>query len=268
MKLVDIHAHLGMERFIKDLDDVMERAEKAGVVCVICSGVDSEANRQVLELSKKYKTVRPSFGLYPLDAIIEKFPDLEDDSPREIKAFNVDKELKWVEGNKDKCIAIGEVGLDFKVIPDDEKIRKEQIKVFEKVLELAKKIDKPVIIHSRSAEKECLDLLEKHEMKKVVLHCFSAKKSLIKRGIELGYYFSVPPVIRRLQHFQTLTEIVPLEQLLTETDAPYLSPVAGERNEPANVSVTIRKIARIKGLTEEEVAAEIWENFEVVFGIL
>jgi TatD DNase family protein len=97
------------------------------------------------------------------------------------------------------------------------------------------------------------------------MHCFNGKKSLIKKGVELGFYFSVPPVITRLNHFEMLVAEVPLERLLTETDAPYLSPVAGERNEPMNVAITVKKIAEIKKISEEEVARQIFKNAEDLF---
>jgi TatD DNase family protein len=99
----------------------------------------------------------------------------------------------------------------------------------------------------------------------VVMHCFNGKKTLIKRCIENGWFFSVPPVITRLNHFEMLVKMTPIKQLLTETDAPYLSPVAGERNEPANVLVTIKRIAAIKEITEEEVAEQIWDNASKLF---
>jgi TatD DNase family protein len=259
MKLIDVHAHLDEKRFEKDLKEVVGRAEKKGVKVIIISGVNPETNRKVLEISKKFHIVKASFGLYPIDSIADKISGLADDYPRKIIPFKVEEELKWIEEHKKDCIAIGECGLDFQVAPD---YKKEQIEVFEKILIFAKKLDKPVIIHSRKAELEAIEILEKHGMKKVVMHCFSGKKSLIKRCVENGWFLSVPPVITRLDHFKVLTEIVPLENLLTETDAPYLSPIQGERNEPANVSVTIEEIAKIKGISEKEVAEKIWKNWE------
>ena len=133
--------------------------------------------------------------------------------------------------------------------------------------EFAQDLQKPLIVHTRKAEKECIDLLEKHNAEKVVLHCFNGRRTLIERAIKLGYYFSIPPIITRLQHFQMLAELVPLNQILTETDSPYLSPVQGERNEPANVLVTIKEIARIKQLSEEKVAEEIWRNSKILFSL-
>ncbi len=262
MKLIDVHAHLDESRFEKDLAEVVERAKNKGVEVILISGVNPETNRKVVEISKIFPIVRASFGLYPLDSIAEKVSGLDDDSPRRIEAFSVDEELKWIEEHKGECIAIGEVGLDYQIAPD---YKIEQIEVFEKVIELAKKLDKPLIIHSRKAEIEAIGILEKHNMKKVIMHCFSGKKSLIKRCVDNGWFLSVPPVITRLDHFKTLVEIVPMENLLTETDAPYLSPVAGERNEPVNVSVTIREIARIKKISGEEVAKRIWNNAMEIF---
>ena len=259
MKLVDVHAHLDDARFQKDLKQVVARAENQSVERIVISGVNPETNRKVLEISNEFSIVKASFGLYPIDSIADKIKGLSDDYPRQITPFNVDEELKWIEEHQKDCVAIGEIGLDFQIAPD---YKKEQTEVFEKVLKLAKKLAKPVVIHSRKAELEAIEILEKFEMKKVVMHCFSGKKSLIRRCVENGWFLSVPPVITRLDHFKVLVGIVPLENLLTETDAPYLSCVAGERNEPANILVTIKEIAKIKCLKEEEVAKRIWDNWK------
>jgi len=264
--LIDIHAHLDHERFKQDLDEVIENARKANVKIIITSGVNSSTNRGILKIAEKYSDiVRCSFGLYPMDVLANEIENNKvADFARDLETIDVNKELAWIEKNKDKCLAIGEVGLDFSWNTGKEQ---EQIPVFEKIIEFAKKIDKLIIVHTRKAEKECLELLEKHKAKKVVLHCFSGKKSLISKGIELGYFFSVPPVITRLEHFQTLVSIVPISQLLTETDAPYLSPAQGTRNESANIAVTIKEIAKIKNLSESEVEDKIWENAVSLFGI-
>lgn len=282
--LIDIHCHLDHARFKKDLDKVIENARKTGVKIIITSGVNSNTNRDILKIQEKYPDiVRCSFGLYPMDVLAKEIEKGEtsdfardnndknngrgqekDGFPRDVEQIDVDKELEWIEKNKSHCLAIGEVGLDFSWNTGHEL---EQIPVFEKIIEFSKRIDKPLVVHTRKAEKECVDLLEKHKAKKVVLHCFSGRKSLIKRAIDLGFSFSVPPIITRLEHFKTLVQEVPLTQLLTETDAPYLSPVAGERNEPANVAVTIREIAKIKNLSEKEVEDAIWENSVRLFNL-
>jgi TatD DNase family protein len=270
MKLVDVHCHLEGERFEKDINEVIKRAEDAGVVLIVNSGVNPETNRLALELSKENKIVKPSFGIYPIDALIHKFKDLNDDYPRKIEAFDYKEELKWIEENKESCVAIGEVGLDFKVIEkakNVEEVKKEQIKIFEDIIGFAKKINKPLVVHSRGAEVEVVETLEKHGVKNVIIHSFNGNKKLIKRIVENGWYFSVPAVITRLQHFQMLVEMVDLKQLLTETDAPYLAPVAGERSEPANVAITVREIARIKNLTENEIAEQIYENTKKILNL-
>ena len=268
MKLIDVHAHLEGEKFEGDLDEVVARAEKAGVKVVVNSGVNPETNRKSLELAGKYDIMRASFGMYPIDAIADRFSDFgEEGYLREIEAYDVDEELEWIEEHKDDCVSIGEIGLDFKVVENTtDEMKEAQEEVFRKVLKLAKKIDKLVVIHSRGAELRCFEILEEMEMKEVVIHCFCGKKKLIKRGVENGWFFSVAPAIKRWQNFQMMVDMVPIEQLLTETDSPFLSPVVGERNEPANVAVTIREIARIKGISEKEVADKIWENAERLFG--
>lgn len=279
MKLIDIHAHLEHKRFEKDLNDVIERCRKKNCI-VIASGVNSATNRLALELSKKHPdVVKCSFGLYPLDALAKEMDSDEsgnashsDDNsngfPRDIEKLDVDEELNWVLLHKNDCVAIGEIGLDYNWKEfQSEKQKQEQKENFRKILNVAKKIDKPVVIHSRKAEEDAIEILEEMGMKKVVMHCFNGKKSLIKRCVENGWYFSVPPVITRLLHFSMLVEIVPLEQLLTETDSPYLSPVVGERNEPINVEITLEKIAEIKKITKKEVAEQIYKNASSIFNL-
>ncbi len=270
MKFIDVHCHLEDERFAIDLDEVIKRAEEVGVRSILVSGTNPEANRKVFELTKKYPILKASFGIYPIDAVVSNFPNLTDDYPRKIETFDYKKELEWIRKNKESCISIGEVGLDLKVVEahkDFEGIKRAQIEVFEAAIKLAKEINKPLILHTRGGELEVIEILEKYknELPPVVLHCFGGKKSLIKRAVENGYYFSIPAVIKRLQHFQTLVEMVDLKQLLTETDSPYLAPVAGGRSEPRDVVGTVDEIARIKGVTREGVARQIWENAERVF---
>lgn len=268
MKLVDVHCHLDDSRFSEDLDEVVSRFKRKGGEVLVTSGTNSFANRKVLEFSRRFDVVKSSFGLYPIDAIIGKFDGLADDYAREIPAFDVDLELAWIEENCDKCFCIGEIGLDFKIVKGHsqfDEIVLAQEEVFRKALGLAKKLDKVVVIHSRGAEERCIEILEEEGMSRVVMHCFGGKKGLIKRCVDNGWSFSVPAVITRLNHFESLVDKVPLGQLLTETDAPYLSPEVGTRNESANVHVTLERIAQIKGLDVKEVAEKIWENFSLLF---
>ena len=265
MNLVDVHCHLNHALFKEDLDRVLERAEKAGFKALLVSGVNPISNKEVLALADKYPLIKASLGIYPIDAL--GLAEEEIGLPRQTVPINLEEEFKFIEQNKEKVIAIGEVGMDFHWA-DKEKTFAKQAENFAKIIRFAIRIKKPIVIHSRKAEKECLDVLEEEVKNKeipVVNHCFSGKKSQIRRAAELGHYFSIPPNILRSHSFQTLVKIVDLSQLLTETDAPYLSPYKDKRNEPVFVVETIKKIAEIKGISEEEVADQIWDNYQRVF---
>ena len=158
-------------------------------------------------------------------------------------------------------ISIGEVGLDFKFSRDKEN----QIENFKKIIELSEKIKKPLIVHSRGAEKECVEILETSKNKKILMHMFSGNKKLIKKGADLGFYFSVPCIINKSEHFQMLTNLVSINQLLTETDCPWLSPFPDKKNEPAFIKFTIEKIAQIKKMEKLEVENNIFMNYQRLF---
>lgn len=267
MKLVDVHCHLNDSRFDEDLDEVLERFREKGGRLIVTSGVNKETNRVSLELAEKYECVEAAFGIYPTDALAAEVESGESNElMRELKEFNVYEELVWIEAHARDCVCVGEIGLDYNFKEfQTEKMREKQKEVFRKCLRLAKKLDKVVVIHSRKAEADAIEILEEEGMDKVVMHCFNGKKALIRKCVENGWSFSVPAVIMRLDHFKMLVDMVPLELLLTETDGAYLAPVAGTRNEPMNVMVTLEEIARIKGLGVEEVGDKVWENFEKLF---
>ncbi len=270
MKLIDVHAHLESSRFSKDLDEVVERFKEAGGKFIINSGVNPLTNRKALKLSEKYDVVKASFGLFPIDCIASELKLTSEESDlREIEIFDLDSELAWIEEHRADCVAIGEVGLDYaeSEVKERDDLKELEKDNFRKIIDLAKKIDKPLIVHTRKGEADSIHVLEEESAKKVVLHCFHGNKKLIKRGVENGWNFSIPTNITRLEHFQMMVGMIPLEQLLTETDAPYLSPVVSMRNESANVAVTIKKIAEIKGISEDEVANKIFKNAESLFGI-
>jgi len=265
MKLVDVHCHLNHKQFEKDLPEVLERAKKAGLVKIVCAGVNPPTNREVLELSKKYSgLVECSFGVYPIDALNIKLEAFDEVGLRQIDNFKVDEELEWIKNNKDSCVAIGEAGLDYKWVKEPELIKKMKDN-FQKVIELCEKIKKPLVIHSRRAEADCVSMIESSTLKKVNFHCFEGRKSLLRKVNDHGWSCSIPAVIMRLQHFETVVETLNINNILTETDAPWLSPVARERNEPATVVQTIKRIATLKKFTEEEVANSILLNYQRMF---
>ncbi len=266
MHLVDVHCHLNHIQFKDDLDEVIARAQKAGLKSILVSGVNPPANREVLVLAKKYPIIKASLGIYPIDAL-----GLAPDAvglPHHQGKINLDEEFKFIEEHKDQIVAVGEVGMDFHWA-DKETTFAEQAENFRKIIRFCIKIKKPIVIHSRKAEEECLDILEQEIKTKeipVIQHCFSGRKSLMTRAAALGHYFSIPPNILRAGNFQTLVQKTDIKQLLTETDAPWLSPYERKKNEPAYVLESIKKIAEIKSISVEEAAKAIWENYQRIFG--
>jgi len=244
--LIDVHCHLDFKEFDKDRDEVIKKAEKNNFKVILVNGTDLTRNKKILELSKKYEILKPAFGLYPVMA--------ESISKKDLK-----ENLEFIE--KNNPIAIGEVGLDLYNGKNLEK----QKEVLKKLIELSKKLNIPIIVHSRKAEQETIDFLKENKAKKVILHCFSGNSEQTKRAEELGYLFSIPATIVRNKTFKKLAKRIKLNSILTETDAPYLSPYEGKRNEPSYIKETIRKISEIKKITEEELEKIIFMNYQKLF---
>ncbi|HLC65286.1 MAG TPA: TatD family hydrolase [Candidatus Nanoarchaeia archaeon] len=244
--LIDVHCHLDL---CEDIDSAVERAKEAGVCAIIANGTNPESNLRVLELAKKYDIVKAALGIYPLEGL-------------ELSENAFDDLLKFIEKHKDQIIALGEVGVDYHTIKDKNEEQKEN---FLKIIRLSEKIKKPMIVHSRKAESDVLDILESSNVKKAVMHCFNGNMKLVKRAEDLGYYFSIPTNIVSLKHFQEVVERVQMERILTETDAPWLSPFKGGKNEPAFVAESIKKIAETKKMTHEEIANVVYMNYQRVF---
>lgn len=259
MILVDTHCHLEHTKFKHDLDKVIEDAKNNGVKAIITTGINPETNRIALKLAERYDIVKCSLGIYPPDALANEVKSFEIDM--NLESFDINEEINFIKNNKNKILGVGEIGLDFKTGSR----KQEQEEIFIKQIQLAKQIKKPIIIHSRKAEKEVIDILESNNAKNVLLHCFCGKKKLVKRAHDLGYYFSVPTNVVFSKQFQSMVRNVNINKLLTETDAPYLSPYKGERNEPSFVIETIKKIAEIKQLDDEEVANNIFKTYQEMF---
>lgn len=239
MMLVDVHCHL--EMFGPEAESVVKRAVDAGVKAIITAGISPESNRKALDFAKQFSAVKASLGIYPVN---------------ELSGAAIEEELSFIETNKKSIMAVGEIGLDNK-----EGLSEHQKGLFEKLLSLAEKIGKPAIVHSRQAENDVIEIISRHRCK-IVLHCFHGNINLVKKAIAMGCYFSIPSNVVRSDHFQRLVNEIPLSQLLTETDAPFLAPEKEGRSEPSMVELSVKKIAEIKGLTAEDAANIIFSNYQ------
>jgi len=239
MKLVDTHAHL--EAF-KDVDKVLKRAKEAGVKVIVNNGICPETNRKTLELSKKYSIVKAALGLHPTL----------------IGQFDIEEEIEFIRSKNP--FAIGEIGLDYHWKKDN---KEKQIELFKEMLTLAQDLKKPVIIHSRKAIKDVLKTIKEFDLK-IILHSFEASQSLRALAIKENYYFSIPAIVVKNHAMQSLVKEAMIDQLLTETDSPCLSPYSGQKNEPAFVIESLKKIAETKKLTQDNAAEMIMDNFKSV----
>lgn len=262
--LIDTHCHLTHELFKADLDAVIERAKAAGVKVILVSGVNPPTNREILTFVKKDPILKASLGIYPIDAL-GLAPDEADAGGLAVHKgpIDIDGEFMFFSKHKQEIAAIGEVGLDYKFGAEH---KEQQKRNFQKVIEYTEKMKKPIVVHTRKAEEDCIALLESSKIKHVILHTFEGNKKLIKKAADLGYYFSVPTLIVRSTHFQMLVDIAPFTQILTETDAPWLGPFPDKRNEPAFIAESIKKIAEIKRLSIKEAEDTIYKNFTSIFG--
>ena len=250
IKYVDVHAHMNEEIFDKDREDILNECKEMGIFVINCGGTP-KGNRKSLKLLK-YPNVNLNLGIYPFQAIEmnnEKFFD----------------ELKFIDKNKDKIIGIGEVGLDFYWIKDKEK-RQLEIERFKEIVWFANKRKLPLNVHSREAEEEVISLLSKMANVPVILHSFGGSLELAKKAASEGFYISIPPIIEKSKIRQKLAKELPLQNILTETDSPYMG-ATKERNDPRNIPFVIEKIAEIKQMDIERVRKQILRNVGNIFNI-
>jgi len=250
MKIVDVHAHFTYKNFNKDIDKVIKNMKSAGVSKVISNGLSFEDNKNVLKLSKKYDIVDAALGLYPTEAGTISNKDL-------------DKILNQIEENKTKIVAIGEVGLDYYWTKEDAK-KQRQKEVLSKIIKLANKINKPLIVHSRNAELDTVEIMKSAKVP-VIMHCFCGNLEATEKANKYGYYFSIPVTIVRSKTFKKLVKRVGISRLLTETDAPFLAPKPGERNDSSNIGLTIQKISEVSDIDEKSISNKILSNYNKLF---
>ena len=260
MKLFDSHAHLDDEKFDIDREEVIEKIKASGVVRLISAGYSLEGSRKSIELSKKYDFIYSTCGISPND-----IPQTEEELWKNIC------EIEDLATNNLKVVAIGEIGLDYYWEKDVER-RELQKKAFIKQIELANKLGLPIVIHTREAVMDTLQILKENDViKKGVFHCCPLNRELVKEALKLDFYisFAGPITFKNSKNASEIIEMVPNEKILIETDSPYLSPepFRGRRNDSSNVRYVAQKIADVKKMPLEQVASMTYENANRIFGL-
>jgi len=250
-KLVDVHAHICDPCFDRDRDQVLERARKVGVKAIIAVGENLDDAQKNLELAKRYPMLKPAAGLYPTH--------LDLNLAQKMSAF--------IRRQCSCLVAIGEVGLGYWAVKEDDE-KELQREIFKLFIELAKDLNLPLNVHSRSAGRQAIALLIESSAAKVQMHAFDGKAAAAQPAVEAGYFFSIPPSVIRSRQKQKLVKRLPLSCLLVETDSPVLGPSHETRNEQANILQSIKSIAALKNIDETEVLAVVSENTERLYGNL
>jgi len=259
MELIDTHCHLTFEQLAWEIDEVVERSVAAGVAGWITVGTDPEHNLKAVELAGRFDNMFAGVGIHPHDA-------------RDVTAETMVK-LKELARNE-KVVAIGETGLDFHY---DFSPRQDQRRVFEAQLEIARQMNLPVIIHSREAFDETIDILEqfiglKGTLKGVVFHCFGGSEHQARIVLDHGFYISFTGVVtfKNAEKARQAAKIVPADRLMLETDGPYMSPAPMRKqkiNEPALMVHTARFLAGLKEMDENDFARAVTATSKSFFGL-
>ncbi len=255
--MIDSHCHIGMDESLADVETILSRAKEQGVnsvLTVACHPLDYPI---LIKLLKTYPTVYGSFGMHPEYA--HEMPP-------------VDELIQKIQAHP-RIVGVGEIGLDYHYMSSSKDIQRT---AFEKQIELANQVHKPIIIHSREADEDMMAILTAAHHAGLlqnggVLHCFTSGPELAKKALELGFYISASGVItfKMAEEIRDIFRIIPLDRLLVETDAPYLAPVPyrGRVNEPAYVLKTAEKLAELKGVSLKEIDKITTFNFNKLFRI-
>jgi TatD DNase family protein len=243
LKLIDTHAHL--DEMI-DIDGAIQRAKDSGIQAIVGVGSDLQSNEKILHLAARYpKYVFPALGLHPW----------------RLEREDLAKSFSFIEANLSPCIALGEIGLDFAI----QTRREHQEEVLKKLLKIARRQNKPVLLHARRAWPEALKLLVEHEIPKAVFHWYSGPVDVLKKVLEHGYLISATPAaVYSDRHRQALKE-APLDRILLETDAPEV--YRGKASEPKDLLVSLQAVSDLKEKRLEEIAEHILQNTQNIFNL-
>lgn len=256
MELFDSHAHLDDEKFDEDREILVEEIRKAGITKLISAGYSLEGSRRGKELAEKYDFIYTTAGISPND-----IPQTQEE------LWIMLEEIETIAKQSGKVVAIGEIGLDYYWNDENKELQK---LAFERQIEIANRLELPIVIHTREAVMDTLAILKQREvLKKGVFHCCPLNRELVKEALKLGFYisFAGPITFKNSKNANEIIEMVPNDRMLIETDSPYLSPepLRGRRNDPRNVRFVAQKVAEVKGMTLEETAKITYQNAERLF---
>jgi TatD DNase family protein len=247
---IDVHCHLDYDSYGEDIYDILSEMKDKNIIAWTNTVNPENYEKAKLKFKDFNDTVKICAGLYPQDA--EKISDSD---------FN--DYVKLIKKEKNQIVALGEVGLDFHNSKEQSQFDIQE-KRFRQLIELAIKLDKPMLIHARKAELKVLEILEEYVtktgFKKFDLHCFMGKKKYIQKIKELGIYCSIPAIVKTTESFQILVKELPMKQILVETDSPFLHPER-KQNSPLIIPEIYKEIAKIKGYNEFEIENIIYRNF-------
>lgn len=251
--IFETHAHYDDKAFDEDREKLLESLPRQGIEVVVNIGSSLAACRETLQLMEKYPYIYGAIGIHPSD----------------VAELDEEKFLWLKEQCKlEKCLAVGEIGLDYYWDEPDREIQK---KWFCRQLQLAKELNLPVVIHSREAAADTIAIMKEEEAEKIggVIHCFSYSKETAKIFLDMGFYLGVGGVItfKNAKKLKEVVEYTPIERLVLETDSPYLAPEPnrGKRNSSLNLSYIVKEIAHIKGMKPEEVEAITYVNAKQLY---
>lgn len=253
MEFFDSHSHYNDEKFDEDREQILEEIYKAGVTKVIVAGYDINSSKKAVDLSKKYKYIYAICGISPND-IAETENEIE-------------QQIEQIEkiAQSTKVVGIGEIGLDYYWNKENKELQK---KAFINQIKLADKMDLPIIIHTREAVMDTIQILKENIPKrKGVFHCCPLNIELVKEGLKLGFYISLagPITFKNSKNADEIIQMIPLEKMLIETDSPYLAPEPnrGTRNDSRNLKYLVEKIAQVKQREPEEIARITYNNWKL-----
>ncbi len=251
--IFDTHAHLDADEFNEDRDELLSTFHENKIGAVVNVAASISSTKSSAELSSKYDWIYTSVGVHP----------------DEVGELN-DENLLWLyeQAKNPKCVAIGEIGLDYYWNKERKALQEEW---FVRQLDMAREVKKPLIIHSREAAKDTLDILRREKAYEIggVIHCFSYSWEMAREYLDMGFFLGIGGVLT-FKNGQKLKEVVknaPIEKLVLETDSPYLAPVPyrGKRNSSLYLPYVVGELARIKGLTPREVEDITWNNARALY---